>query len=335
MIHRTIPTWQTKSWQEELNDLISCPEQLLQALDLPKSLLPAALKAHALFPVRVTRAYLSRIQKNTPNDPLLQQILPLNAELCPQPGFMEDPLEEHTHNPVPGLIHKYHGRVLLIAAPQCAINCRYCFRRHFDYRANTPSRQTWQQALQYINNNESIEEVILSGGDPLVMNDKQLAWLTKSISDIGHISRLRIHTRLPIVLPSRISDELVQLFQTLRLQVVMVVHCNHHQEIDSEVESALRRLQQAKVTLFNQVVLLKNINDSATILTKLSRQLFSCNVIPYYLHLLDKVSGAAHFEVLEPKARQIHKELQGLLPGYLVPKLVKEVAGETSKTLVF
>lgn len=334
MIQRTIPTWQSVSWQEELSSLITDPAELLKQLELPESLLEDAIKANKLFPLRVTQSYLSRIKRGDINDPLLKQIMPLGEELSSPSNYITDPLAEQSFNPAPGVIHKYHGRVLLISASQCAINCRYCFRRHFDYQANTPSRAEWQEALDYIASNETIDEVILSGGDPLAVSDKQLSWLITQIEAIKHVSRLRIHTRLPVVLPNRITSELVASLASSRLQCVIVVHVNHAAEIDEHVEKKLILLKNANITLLNQSVLLKGVNDSASCLVSLSKQLFRCGILPYYLHLLDKVTGAAHFDVDESSAIALQADLLAALPGYLVPKLVREVPNAASKTAV-
>lgn len=332
MIPHTIPTWQHKSWQEQLTNQITKPADLLSRLSLDNQWLPAAERAAALFPLRVSEAFVSRMRPGDPNDPLLLQVLPLGEEFAVTPGYSEDPLEEEKSNPAPGLIHKYHGRVLLIAAPHCAINCRYCFRRHFDYRQNTPSRTEWQAALAYIKIRPEIDEVILSGGDPLMLGDKQLRWLLTEIDAIPHITRIRIHSRLPVVLPDRFTSTLLQLLSSTRAQMVVVAHCNHSQEIDQSVEAVFEALKQAGITLLNQTVLLKNINDSANILIELSKRLFQSGVLPYYLHLLDRVSGTAHYEVDELDARRLREELLAQLPGYLVPTLVKEEPGAPSKT---
>ncbi|WP_083608106.1 EF-P beta-lysylation protein EpmB [Teredinibacter haidensis] len=323
-----------QSWQDELANLVCEPEQLLDALQLDAASLPEMKKAAELFPLRVPRSYLARIKKGDLNDPLLRQVLPLGMETLATEGYTIDPLGEKQSNPAPGLVHKYRGRVLLIAAPQCAIHCRYCFRRHFDYNANTPSREKWQEAFQYIMDDPSIEEVILSGGDPLALSDRQLGWLYKKISQIPHITRIRIHTRLPIVVPSRITTELLNILRQSPLPTVMVTHCNHPQEIDVHVQQMFKQLKGVTVTILNQAVLLKSINDNAPIQATLSKRLFSCGVMPYYLHLLDKVSGAAHFNVEEGAAKRIYNELLATLPGYLVPKLVREAAGAKSKTPV-
>jgi len=330
MIPRTIPTWQTKNWQEELSQLVTEPKQLFSLLELDPALLPMAEKAHQLFPLRVTRAFINRMHKGDPKDPLLRQVLPLNEEFDIHPSFSADPLQEDKFLKAPGLIHKYRGRVLLVAAKQCAINCRYCFRRHFDYQDNSVTRARWQEALNYIQQNPDIEEVILSGGDPLAVSDKQIAWLVGEIGAIPHIQRLRIHSRLPIVAPSRITEQLLGVLCKNRLKVVLVIHCNHAQEVDGEVEYQLKQLRPHMVTL-NQTVLLRGINDNEKALVDLSKRLFSCGVMPYYLHLLDKVKGATHFFVGEDHALSLNQALLATLPGYLVPKLVKEVPNAPSK----
>lgn len=332
MLGQSIPSLTSRTWQEQLSYQMTQPEEFLDFVQLDEHWLPAAKRAAELFPLRVSHAYASRIEKGNPQDPLLLQVLPLQRELQSSPGFTTDPLDERNFNPVPGLIHKYHGRILLIAAPHCAINCRYCFRRHFDYSHNTPSRQEWQVALDYIAQRKEVDEVILSGGDPLVLGDKQLAWLLDALAKLPQIERVRIHTRLPIVLPDRITPKILEIFSRQQTDIVFVIHCNHRQEIDTRVTRALADLRSAGVTLLNQTVLLKSINDNANILISLSKELFRCGVLPYYLHLLDRVSGTSHFNVSEHHARQLRDELLAQLPGYLVPKLVKEEPGASSKS---
>lgn len=334
MAQRTLSVCEEISWQEELRQLITCPEELLKALNLPTKHVDSARKACALFPLRVTRTYLNAMQKGRQDDPLLLQVLPLGYELENPPEYSDTPLAEDKFTPVPGLIHKYQGRVLLIFSTQCAINCRYCFRRNFDYKENARSQTQWLETLTYIKNNHTIEEVILSGGDPLTASDKQLSWLIQQLEEIPHIERLRIHSRLPIVLPSRITPELLTALTQSRLNTTMVVHCNHPNEISPSVVKALKLLQSRHITVFNQAVLLKNINDCAKILSKLSKVLFSYGVVPYYLHILDKVSGAAHFDVDLQQAKAIHKEMTESLSGYLVPRLVTEVPHARSKITI-
>ena len=239
MITRSVATVDSLTWQEQLATSIRDPKQLLNMLGLDTSLLDGALNAHEDFPLRVPLPYLQRIAKGDPNDPLLRQVLPLGSELLVAPGYSDDPLDEQNSNPVPGLVHKYHGRVLLIVSPNCAINCRYCFRRHFPYQDNKPGRSEWQHALDYIANNSSIREVIYSGGDPLATSDKQLQWLTEQVASIKHVQRLRVHTRLPIVIPNRITDSCLQWLTSTRLIPSMVIHSNHPNELDKEVATVV------------------------------------------------------------------------------------------------
>lgn len=331
MIPRSEPSWQMP-WQQELQQLITNPEALLQLVELDRGLLPQAQQAAALFPLRVTRAYASRIEKGNPQDPLLRQVLPLGAELQSPANYSLDPLAEQEFNPLPGVVHKYKSRVLLITATQCAINCRYCFRRNFPYAENHLNRNQWQAALNYIREHTELNEVIFSGGDPLAVSDAHLHWLVQSIAAIPHIKRVRIHTRLPIVLPSRITPELIQALTGTRLRTIVVVHCNHAQEIDLDVRQALQNLHDANIVLLNQTVLLRGVNDCSHTLTELSEMLFDAQVLPYYLHLLDAVQGASHFAVDEANAKNLYHQLLAELPGFLVPKLVKEIPKKASKT---
>ncbi|WP_192034798.1 EF-P beta-lysylation protein EpmB [Halomonas sp. YLGW01] len=320
------------AWQRQLAEVIRDPAELCRRLGLDDDALPGARDGHALFEVRVPEAYLSRIRPGDPGDPLLRQVLPLGAEADTVNGFVADPLEEADHTPRRGLIHKYAGRVLLIASPACAINCRYCFRRHFPYQENSPSRAQWQETLDYLHGDPSIHEVILSGGDPLAASDRQLAWLVARLEEIPHLKRLRIHTRLPVVIPARIDEALLGWLGGTRLQKVVVLHANHAQEIDDAVVAACARLKAAGVTLLNQSVLLRGVNDSVEALAALSERLFEAEVLPYYLHVLDPVSGAAHFDVPDEEARALVTALRDHLPGFLMPRLVREVPGEASKT---
>ena len=329
-----IHTDQPKKWQEILSDLITDPKELVQVLQLDLALKPASLAAMEQFPLKVTRPFVAAIEPGNWQDPLLLQIWPSQAEEAVITGFVADPLLESDANPVPGLLHKYHGRVLLTAVPHCAIHCRYCFRRHFDYASNTPSRQQWQQALDYIADDNGIEEVILSGGDPLAASDRQLAWLLSQLEQIQHVATVRIHSRMPIVLPQRLTPVLRDLLENSRFRCVLVLHCNHAREISALVRSFLSKIDTNAVTLLNQSVLLADINDNSKILEELSRTLFSLNVLPYYLHLPEKVAGTAHFYVSRKEALKLMEELENRLPGYLVPKLVVEEPGKAAKTRV-
>ncbi|MGL6162695.1 EF-P beta-lysylation protein EpmB [Microbulbifer sp.] len=321
-----------RRWQEEMADLVTDPRELIELLQLDSQQLPAALAAAEEFSLRVPRPFLKRVRPGDPRDPLLLQVLPGAPELQPSPGFSADPLDEAAANPVPGVVHKYRGRLLLIAAGQCAVNCRYCFRRQFPYGDNHLNRSQWQRALDYIRAQAGLREVILSGGDPLVLGDRQLAWLVSELAAMPQLDKLRLHSRLPIVVPARITDELIDWFTGSRLVPVLVVHCNHANEIDGEVRVALQKLRDAGVSLLNQAVLLRGVNDSAEALEDLSEALFAAGVLPYYLHQLDRVQGAAHFEVSDARARGLVEQLRRRLPGYLVPRLVREVPGEASKT---
>jgi L-lysine 2,3-aminomutase len=320
-----------ENWQSLLKEVITSPAELLAELDLDSGLLAAAQQSAKLFPLRVPRGFVSRMQKGNPKDPLLRQILPLDEEGTVVAGFSQDPLNEKSTNPLPGLLHKYQGRVLLTLAGACAVNCRYCFRRHFPYQENNAGGPAWQSILDYVAADTTINEVIFSGGDPLLANDNYLAKCIYDLAAIKHLKILRIHSRLPIVLPQRITTDFVDLLAASRLQTVMVVHCNHANELDDSVAIAIDHLRQKKITVLNQSVLLKGVNDTVEVLAELSHRLFEWGVLPYYLHLLDKVQGAAHFEVDEARAQGLVAELRTRLAGYLVPRLVKEQAGSRSK----
>ncbi|OHV09978.1 EF-P beta-lysylation protein EpmB [Kushneria phosphatilytica] len=319
-------------WQTQLREVIRDPATLLDALSLPHDLLAGARGGHAQFSVRVPRAYLNRMTPGDRDDPLLRQVLPLTQETDSVTGFVTDPLAEADHTPRAGLIHKYAGRVLLIASAGCAINCRYCFRRHFPYEDHTPSMTEWQETLDYLRNDTSITEAILSGGDPLVSSDRRLAWLCEALAEIPHLRRLRIHTRLPVVIPDRINEALLEWLGNTRLQRVMVLHINHPREIDEHVSAACQRLRQVGVTLLNQSVLLRHVNDSVDTLAELSERLFEVGIQPYYLHVLDAVAGAAHFDVPDDEARSLVARLRTRVSGFLVPRLVREIPEEASKT---
>ncbi len=319
------------SWQKDLRQVITEPKKLLALLDINANDYLQHFKARQLFPVRVPLPFIERMKKGDINDPLLRQVMPLSSEFIVTDGYITDPLEEHD-TVAEGLLHKYKNRVLMIVKSACAINCRYCFRRHFPYQENSPNKQRWQQALNYITHHTEISEVIFSGGDPLMASDEHLAWLVKQIEAIGHIKRLRIHTRLPVVIPNRITRDLVNLLSQSRLKTTMVFHINHSNEIDDAFINALEPLRDARIPLFNQSVLLKGINDNAETLIDLSEKIFDIGITPYYLHLFDAVQGAAHFDVKEEQAVSIAKEMLATLPGFLMPKLVRETAGKTNKT---
>ena len=284
------------------------------------------------FRFKAPNHFLEQIDWQDPMDPLLLQVLPLKKEQNFTAGYSEDPVGDFKKNPSPSLIHKYKGRVLLIASPKCDIHCRYCFRRHFPYEAHANQRH-WQTALNKIAEDKTIKEVILSGGDPMSMNEPTLLKLCQQIEDIAHIQTLRIHSRTPIVAPSKApQNEWLQWNEHSRLSRVLVVHCNHANELSSETAELMKKYRQAGITLLNQSVLLKDINDCPKRLIDLSHALFQQGILPYYLHQLDKVEGAAHFEVNEEKAQHIITQIRAELPGYLVPKLVREISEEPNKT---
>lgn len=324
-----------ENWQFLLKEVITSPAELLAELLLPSSLLPAAQQSAKLFPLRVTRSFVTRMQKGNPEDPLLRQILPLDQEKSLSPGFSQDPLNEKVVNPIPGLLHKYQGRVLLTLVGACAVNCRYCFRRHFPYQDNIPGGRVWQTILEYITSDTTIYEVILSGGDPLLADNYYLKKRIVDLAAIKHLKILRIHSRLPIVLPQRITPGLIDVLTATSLKPVIVVHCNHANELDNSVAIAIEQLCQRRIVVLNQTVLLRGVNDTVEALMTLNQRLFEFGIIPYYLHLLDKVQGAAHFEVTEEDAKVLMKGLREKLAGYLVPRLVKEQAGAACKLPVF
>lgn len=339
MIPRTVATWQAQTWQEQLIDLIRDPAELCELLELDlgefrdRHMREMEL-ARQSFELKVPRSYVQRMNSRDLEDPLLLQVLPQGRELLNPPGYQTDPLNEAEAGRAPGIIQKYHGRVLLMVTGVCAIHCRYCFRRHFPYQDHRQSRGEWQQALDAIAGDESISEVIFSGGDPLAAPDRQLAWFAGQISQIPHVRTLRIHTRLPIVIPDRIDTACLKWLGQERLRVVMVLHANHPNELDSAVGTASSRLRDNGVVLLNQSVLLKGINDKVETLIDLSEKLFSHGILPYYLHLLDKVAGAGHFDLPRAEALALHSELRDRLPGYLVPRLAQEVPGAGAKQVL-
>ncbi|MCB1615629.1 MAG: EF-P beta-lysylation protein EpmB [Pseudomonadales bacterium] len=334
MIPPSVAPLQQQNWQQCLRDAVTSPRELLDILALPANLLDDIEAVCRDFPLRVPRPYLDNIEKGNPYDPLLRQILPLTEERLTTPGFSLDPLEEIPANACRGLIHKYPNRALLITTSACAIHCRYCFRRHFPYTENSNSRAQWQQAMDYLSNHKEINEAILSGGDPLNLSDKHLEWLISSIAEIPHIKHIRIHTRLPVVIPQRITEDLISTLKSTDKNCIMVVHCNHGNELSRAVITGLKTLKDNGITLLNQSVLLAGINDHADTLAALGEKLFSAGVLPYYLHLPDKVQGTAHFDISEAQALSIYRELQAKVSGFLLPRLVREIPGQTSKTLV-
>ena len=319
----------TQSWQDLVKHSIRDIGTLLSHLGLPEQ------PHFSEFPILVPEPYLSRIEKKNVTDPLLLQVLSSDLETIQIPGYSNQPLDENKFSPVSGLIQKYNGRVLIISSSICAINCRYCFRRHYPYEKSQLKEHQWDEILNRINNDHSIKEVILSGGDPLMLTDKILSRIVSKIEALEHVKTLRLHTRMPMVIPQRINHQLLGWVKSTRLQIVLVNHINHEREIDSAVHEAMKQLQQAGVTLLNQSVLLKGINDTESSLIKLSEKLFSVGILPYYVHMLDPVSGAAHFNVKQKNAVALIEKIKNQLPGYLVPKLVREVPGEWAKKALY
>lgn len=323
-----------ESWQYELAEAITDPGQLLEALTLDPALLTPALAAAARFRLRVPRSFVARMRRGDARDPLLRQVLPIGEELIDAEGYSGDPLGESAANRAPGLLHKYRGRALLVTTGACAVHCRYCFRREFPYEAQVSEGGRWAGALMAIRADTSIEEIILSGGDPLSLSNARLTALTGSLAAIPHLRRLRVHTRTPVVLPSRVDDGFVAWLRTLPWPAVVVVHTNHAREIDNAVTGAFTRIRATGVQLLNQSVLLAGVNDDEEALVALSGALFDAGALPYYLHLLDRVRGASHFAVPEARGRELMRAISARLPGYLVPRLALEEAGAAGKTVL-
>ena len=321
------------TWQKELQSGFKTAHELLAFLDLPDTL--SSTLSETLFQTKVPLSFAKRMQRQNPQDPLLLQVLAQTQENTMTDGYSPDPLQEKTYTPVPSLLHKYHGRVLVIASATCPIHCRYCFRRHFPYDDHTLNTDHVDRIMQYIRNDSSIYEVILSGGEPLLMSNRRIQDIIERARLIPHVHTIRFHTRMPIVLPSRIDTGLLEIFQRAGLRIVIVMHSNHAQELDQTVSDTCSALKDVGCALLNQSVLLRNINDDSDTLVRLSLRLWACGILPYYLHVLDKVQNTAHFDVTSQDALQIHKALCAKLPGYLVPRLVREEPGEKHKTLLF
>nr|WP_289054967.1 EF-P beta-lysylation protein EpmB [uncultured Psychrobacter sp.] len=321
-----------KNWQTQLSEAITSVDELLSILKLETLRTEIYVPKH--FALRVPRAFIAKMKVGDPEDPLLKQVLPDQQEQIKVTGYVADPLAENDQNPIKGLLHKYQSRVLLTITGACAIHCRYCFRQHFDYSANMPTADAKAHIIDYITAHPEINEVILSGGDPLnVTNRRLFAWLD-TLEAIPQLTTVRLHTRLPLVIPARLDAPLLDRLAKSRCQIVMVVHCNHANEIDTLTAEHLQRARAAGITLLNQAVLLKGINDSVAIQTQLSQRLFAAGVLPYYLHVLDKVAGAAHFDSDEHSAVRLYWSLLAALPGYLVPKLVRELPNKPFKVPV-
>ncbi len=321
-------------WQTELRRAVRDPAELCRLLELPESLAVEAVRAGDEFPLLVPRTYLSRIQSGNPLDPLLLQVLPQAVETETRPGFSDDPLGEAAILQPPGLLAKYAGRSLMVTTGACGVHCRFCFRRHFPYSPSFASLASWEPVISRVEADQSVREMILSGGEPLSLSDGLLAQLARRLAAVPHLARLRVHTRLPIVIPQRVTDELLAWLRATRLTPVVVVHVNHPREIDDAVADALGRLVDAGVPVLSQSVLLRRVNDEADTLAALFERLVDLRVMPYYLHQLDAVAGAAHFEVPEATGRAILQALRDRLPGYAVPRYVRETPGERSKQWV-
>jgi len=327
-------------WQRELAEAVRDPVELLDLVGLTPGQLGDGETAASLreacrqFPLRVPRSFIARMRRGDPGDPLLRQVLAVGSELLPAPGYTNDPLQEANVREAPGLLHKYSGRALLITTGACAVHCRYCFRRHYDYAQELPDdgAPRWSAALSHVAADPGIGEIILSGGDPLSLSNPRLAGLLRELDALPQLRRIRIHTRTPIVLPSRVDQGLLDAFSIVSDRLVIVVHANHAAEIDAATGAALRRLQCASTALLNQSVLLAGINDDASVLAQLSVRLFEFGALPYYLHQLDPVAGAAHFAVPDGRAQELARKLNESVPGYLVPRLVREIPGKPGKT---
>jgi EF-P beta-lysylation protein EpmB len=322
---------QPAGWQRAWRDALRDPRELLALLGLESLAASLSDEAAAGFPLRVPHAFVARMRHGDPADPLLRQVLPVLDEERVVPGFALDAVGDGAARAARGVIRKYHGRALLVATGACAVHCRYCFRRHFPYAEETAAAEGWREAVAAIAADPSIDEVILSGGDPLALATPKLAELTDALASIAHLRRLRIHTRLPIVLPERVDAPLLDWLRALPWPVAVVVHANHANEFDAGVDAAMGALRGAGATLLNQAVLLRGVNDAVDALAALSERAFAAGVLPYYLHQLDRVAGTAHFEVPDARARELHAALAARLSGYLVPRLVREIPGDTGK----
>ncbi|MDH5516795.1 MAG: EF-P beta-lysylation protein EpmB [Gammaproteobacteria bacterium] len=322
----------SSSWQPQLANSITSVEQLISQTADENLRAVFSPEASQQFKIKIPADFLS--SHNKPADPLLAQVLPHASELTPVDGYQTDPVGDLAAMASPGLIHKYRSRALFIVTGACAIHCRYCFRRHFPYSEAQINQENWEPALHYLTAHREISEIILSGGDPLMISDDKLDYLLEQLTNISHIKRLRIHSRMPSVMPSRINQRLIALLQNSRFQVSLVTHINHPDELNNSNQAVFKRLKNTSIQLLNQSVLLFNINNKSETLIELSEKLYEFGILPYYLHLLDPVQGAAHFSVKESDAIELINTIRDYLPGYLVPKLVREIAGEQSKTSI-
>jgi EF-P beta-lysylation protein EpmB len=319
-----------QDWREQIRSGFHDPASLLSYLGLSSM----SVGHSASFPLRVPRAFAQRMRPKDPQDPLLLQVLPDPDEGTSNPGFSIDPVGDLESRSAPAILHKYRGRVLVMTTGACAVHCRYCFRQHYPYSGQTVNSRRWEAAIAYLRGHEDIEEVILSGGDPFMLATRKLRRLSDDLSALPTIRRLRIHTRMPVVLPDRVTSGLLGWLSDLTLPTVIVIHANHAREFDGSVDQALARLGKTGAFLLNQSVLMKGINDNFEDLKQLMERSFGAGVLPYYLHQLDRVAGSARFEVSDSKATSLIKMLRESLPGYLVPRLVREERDQPNKTPV-
>ena len=321
-------------WSTELAQAIKSPAELMPLLGLSSTSLPQAEQAMASFRMLVPRPFLARMEYGNPNDPLLKQVLADDIEMLPVSGYSKDPLDEGEHNPQKAIVHKYERRVLVITTGSCAVNCRYCFRRHFPYGDNQLAQKEWDSIIEYIQQHPQVNEVILSGGDPLMLKDSQLSKHILRLNELPQLKRLRIHSRLPVVIPSRINEELLSWVKASRLDIVLVLHSNHANEIDAAIAEKVTQLKAHGVTVLNQGVLLRNVNDSVTAQVELSEKLFDAGILPYYMFTFDPIEGGAHFDIPIAEAQSLMGQVAKYLPGYLMPRLAKEIPGEPAKTVL-
>ena len=331
MQHTELRVLRQPNWRDSFAWAIRDSDELIDRLGLPETFREPARQATKVFPLVVPESFLARMRPGDPNDPLLRQVLPLAEELESPPDFRADPVGDQAARQLPGMLQKYRGRVLLITTGTCAVNCRYCFRRHYPYQDDPKGLEDLEPAFQRIESDPTIREVILSGGDPLTRTDPWLSKLAKRVDEIPHVEVVRVHTRLPIVLPDRVDNSLLDWLTGSRWKPVVVLHANHPNELVGDCADAIDRLREAGILLLNQAVLLRGINDDVETLEALSRQLIQLGVLPYYLHQLDRVTGAAHFETPLARGLELIEELRRRLPGYLVPRYVQEVEGEPHK----
>ena len=330
----TTATSEEGNWQKALAQSFKTVDELLNYLGITTATLPYSVEPNASFRLRVTRYFADLINPADPYDPILMQVLPIAAEQIIKAGYTTDPLEEAHFSPVPGVIHKYTNRVLLIAHQACAIHCRYCFRRHFPYSEQSLKGPALDKAMQYIASQPQVNEVILSGGDPLSLGDSALALLLEKIDQLPNINTIRLHSRTPVVEPTRINETLISSLSALNSQLVMVLHCNHPNEITTRLQHKLAHLKTCGLQLLNQSVLLKGINDDVQTMVQLSNRLFASGILPYYLHVLDSVQGTHHFSITDQQANAIWQQMQAQLSGYLLPRLVREIPQRSAKTWI-